>query len=248
MDSTVVSDKATSRWTKVLELAATVTLLCIGAGMFWRNQTNPAPAVRAASASAIDLSVPTTPISIEGDEARGSTRASVVLIEYSDFQCPFCARAALNILPEVIKEYVDTGVVLLVFKHLPLQFHTQAAGAAAASVCAAQQGKFWEAHDALFADSRRLGEEDLRDSMSRIGVNMASYDSCRKAKTADERVEANRSEAARLGISGTPAFLVGHKIDSGSTVRIAATMAGARPIAEFRKVLDSELRQVGSKR
>jgi len=138
--------------------------------------------------------------------AVGPADAPVTLIEFSDFQCPFCSRA----LP-VIKALRDRYPTQLrvVYKHLPLEsIHPRARAAAEAAVCAEEQGRFWEFHDQVFANASALSDDDLRGHASKVGLDLAAFETCRASTKGAERVEADMAEAKAAGVTGTPAFVL----------------------------------------
>ncbi len=164
-------------------------------------------------------------------EAKGPTRgpadAKVTIVEFSDFQCPFCSRAH-DTVEEVMKLYA--GKVKLTFRHFPLAFHQQAPKAAEASLCAGEQQKFWEYHDALFANQAKLMPEDLKEAAKTLGLDAAKFAECldsgKMKKTVDEDMEA----AKKVGVSGTPAFFIN-----------GVMLSGAQPVEAFKEVIDAEL-------
>ena len=228
-----------SRWRSVFEPLTTILMLGFAAVFVWQGWTrssSPQPA------RARLLDVPRDPIPIVAAPIRGVQTARIAIVVYSDFQCPFCGAVARDTLPMLIRDYVDTGKVLLAFKHLPLAIHPLAPGAAAAAVCAAQQGRFWQMHDRLFMEPIRLADSDLRSAAVQAGVDLNIYDFCRAGESAAEIVEADKSHAESLGITGTPTFLFG-TVASEGTVRATDVLTGAKPIAVFRQILDRLLRQ-----
>ena len=168
--------------------------------------------------------------------SRGSASAPVTVYEISDFQCPFCATFALETMPVLEREYVQTGRVRWVFVNLPLSMHRNAVPAAELAMCAARQGRFWPVHDLLFATQERwagLAEPgrlflQLADS---AGVDRDSVTACVRAAATREIVRADAEGAVRSGARSTPSFY----IEGGILV-------GAQPAEVFRAVLDSIIR------
>jgi protein-disulfide isomerase len=145
--------------------------------------------------------------------ARGPADARVTIVEFSDFQCPFCARAK-PVLDEVEKRHPKD--VRIVYRHLPLDsIHPRARPSAEASACAAESNKFWEYHDRLFANNKALSDADLRKYASEVGLDAAAFDECLKSGRQKAAVDADVQEAQRLGITGTPAFVVNGILMSG---------------------------------
>jgi protein-disulfide isomerase len=139
------------------------------------------------------------------DPSRGSRDAKVTVVEFSDFQCPFCSRA-VPVVKEVEKEFA--GEVRVVWKHLPLSFHPNAMPAALAAEAARQQGKFWEMHDRLFAGQQSLSDAAYAKNARELGLDMARFDKALQDPTTRARVEEDAKAAAAAGVSGTPTFLV----------------------------------------
>ena len=171
----------------------------------------------------------------------GDPAARVVLIEYSDFECPFCARFHSGPLQELTSEYFETGKAALAFRHLPLPgLHPNATRAAEAAACAGAQGRFWELHDILFEKRTTLGESALARHATEAGVDMDGWRDCMEQGHFAATVAAEAAEAAQLGLTGTPAFFVGIREKNG-TVRVLSAIRGSRPIGEFRASLDAAL-------
>jgi len=172
-----------------------------------------------------------------GDEYRGDVNAPLTVIEFSDFQCPFCLRHEQETQPALDKNYVDTGKVLWVYKNFPLNIHPQAPAAAIAGECAANQGKFWEMHDALFNNVQKWSIDDptevFKTLATDLGLNVDTYATCLKDPKIKERVDSDESEGAQY-VQGTPTFIIVHG-DQGSII------PGALPEASFAKVLDEQL-------
>jgi len=148
-------------------------------------------------------------------------------VEFSDFQCPYCAQA-LPIVRQVREEYGDR--VRVVFRDFPLSIHQNAAKAAEAGACAREQGHFWEMHDRLFADQQHLGVDDLKASAKVLGLDSQAFDTCLDSGRYEPTWQAATKEAEAYGVSGTPFFFVNGRI-----------LNGVVPIATFKRVIDEEL-------
>src|SRR5262249_7515398 len=154
----------------------------------------------------------------------------IVIVEYSDFQCPYCAAFTRDTLPVLLKDYVDTGRVQFVFRHLPLDaIHPRAIKASAAAECAFQQNKFWEMHNALFADPAHLDDASLDTRARAIGLQPEAYAACMNSPSS--RAQTDARGGFDLHIGGTPTFLVGTRDASGG-VRVGQIIEGNRAIAE----------------
>ena len=166
-------------------------------------------------------------INLKGAPFRGSEDAKVTLVEFSDFQCPFCARVSPT-LDKIEETYGEQ--VKIVFKHLPLSMHTKAPAAHAASVAAGEQGKFWEMHDKIFANQRQMSEENYVIWAGELGLDVDRFKTDLKSPAVKARVDADAREAAALGVTGTPAFFLNGKYYSG-----------AKPYDEFKRLIDAAL-------
>jgi protein-disulfide isomerase len=164
--------------------------------------------------------------------SRGPADAAVTLIEFSDYQCPFCKRAEPTVL-ELLKKYPTQ--VRLVYRHMPLDgLHPRARAAAIAAVCADQQGKFWEYHDVLFANQQALGDADLEKYATDLGLDAGKFKTCRQDPASETRVNTDALAARAAGLTGTPAFFVN-----------GILISGARPIEDFTRWIDQELADKG---
>jgi protein-disulfide isomerase len=226
-----------SSWQTWCDLALGLAILIVTSAALWTALRNGLVGGRTASMGAIEL--PTRAISIAGAIVNGKGSAKVAVIEYFDFQCPYCRVFARTTLPLVQRKYVDSGDVVFVFRQLPLKGHQFAFRAAEAAQCAAEQGRFVEMYDALFTNPDRLSEDDLLDHAKGLGLGGDSFQAC-MAGTAAAHVEADAAGAALLGIHETPVFLVG-RVQSDRTVRVVNSIVGAKSFSEFQGVLDGAL-------
>jgi protein-disulfide isomerase len=201
------------------------------------------PAPAAASGSAASMPVPTTPISIQNAPSRGAAGAKVTLIEFSDFECPFCGRYSRETYAQIQKEYVDTGKVRYVFRNAPIEeLHARAFGAAVAGECAREQApeKFWALHDRMFRDQRNLTPVGLRSSADMVGVDLAAYDRCVAGDAAKAKVRADLNAAVTFGATATPTFFLAVE-EKGGKVRALQKIVGAKSFAVFKTALDTLL-------
>jgi protein-disulfide isomerase len=168
----------------------------------------------------------------------GRAGAPVTIIEFSDFECPYCARYALQTFPELRRNYVDTGKVRYAARDLPLSFHRYAIPAAVAARCAGEQGRFWEYRHALFKEQSRLGSAPYTEIAQALGLDLTRFMSCRTDGRAAAAVRADARLAQSQGITSTPTFVVGHVVDGQFQ---AETFSGARSYAEFATRVDALL-------
>ena len=166
-------------------------------------------------------------VNLAGSPARGLDSAKVSIVEFSDFQCPFCGRVNPT-LERIQKEYGDS--VRIVFKHLPLSIHSKAPAAHAAAEAAHRQGKFWEMHDRIFANQRALEADVLEGYAQAIGLDMDQYRKDIASPDVKKRIEADTSEARKLGVTGTPGFFLNGRF-----------LSGAQPFERFKAMIDEEL-------
>ena len=165
------------------------------------------------------------------DPSRGPADAPVTLVEYSDFQCPYCVRVQ-DTLDQLEERYGDR--LRHVFKQLPLPMHAQAELAARASLCAADQGEFWPLHDWLFANRSQLSRDSIVAAAVEAGVDEEPFSTCLDEERYAEQVAEDIEQARRYGITGTPGFLVNGRF-----------LGGAQPLENFVEVIDDELRRAG---
>jgi protein-disulfide isomerase len=167
----------------------------------------------------------------------GAAGAPVTLIEFTDYQCPFCKRFYERTWPELKRKYVDTGKVRLVVRDMPLSFHAQALPAAIAARCAGEQGRFAAVFDALFS-AAELSAESIRGILKSAGVAPDVYDRCAASPAVRQAISVDSSEAERLGINGTPGFVIAQKSNGKLE---GGLVVGAQPTAVFTSRLDALL-------
>ncbi len=182
-------------------------------------------------------------ISIDDDPIRGNQNAPITIIEFSDYQCPFCARFYTQTLPLIMDEYIDQGKVKLVYRDFPIQSsHPNAMPAAVAAECANEQGKYWEYHDTLFEKQQEWNKLDVASAViafkqyaSEINLAQEKFDSCLDTGKYLEEVRNDLNDGRDYGVDGTPGFFVGN--DQIGYVKLS----GAQPFESFKKVIESQL-------
>ncbi|MGO8969463.1 MAG: thioredoxin domain-containing protein [Myxococcaceae bacterium] len=174
----------------------------------------------------IDLPPPRVEVAATGP-ARGPGDAKVTIVEFSDFQCPYCG-AAFATVEQLMQQYA--GKVKLVFRQFPLPIHPQAEKAAEASLCAADQGKFWEFYDLLFKNQKKLDVSELKSYAASAGLDGPKFAQCLDSGEKKKQVDADIEAGQAAGVNGTPAFFIN-----------GVFINGAMPIDEFKKVIDPEL-------
>jgi protein-disulfide isomerase len=179
-----------------------------------------------------------TNISIGDAPLLGSEEAKVTVVEFSDFQCPFCASFFSNTLPEIKKHYIDTGKIKFYYKHYPLDFHQNAKIASVASECANEEGKFWDYHDILLANQTAWetisGNDTTKTLVSyaeSLGLDSSKFESCLNSMKYERTVDSDLEQGYVMGVTGTPAFFIG-------TEGNYTLIEGAQPFESFRQAID----------
>jgi protein-disulfide isomerase len=190
--------------------------------------------VEVQSADDISEPEPTSYLSPDGSQAgidhpqRGGDHAPVTIVEYSDFQCPYC-RQEESLLRRLLNTYGDQ--VRLVYMDYPLPSHPRAMEAAMAARCADEQGKFWAYHDALFASSSALSTPELKAAATQLGLDSATFDACLDQHKYKSAVLADITEGEKAGAQGTPYFVIGGR-----------SMNGPQPLSAIESAIDDQLR------
>lgn len=174
---------------------------------------------------------------------KGEVNAPVTLVEFSDYQCPFCKRHADTVLPALLESYVTTGKVRFVMREFPIEnLHPRAEAASEAALCAADQGNYWGMHDALFNDQKANSDEDFQRFAEDLGLNAAKFSLCMLDDRRLEQIKADQLEGQKLGISGTPSFVLGlTDPDDSNTVHLTRFIRGAQPFPTFAGAIESLL-------
>ena len=180
-------------------------------------------------------------VSLDDDPSKGDPNAPLTLVEFSDYQCPFCARHFRDTLPQIEAEYIKTGKLRYVFRDFPLDFHAQAERAAQAAQCAGDQGKYWPMHDQLFSDPRAISLDDFTVQATAIGLDLVRFNTCLSEKKYAEEVKKDLKEGQQLGITGTPGFFIGRTDVAANQAKGARPLIGAQPYASFKAAFDALL-------
>jgi protein-disulfide isomerase len=173
--------------------------------------------------------------------SKGDPNAKVVMIEFSDFECPFCREYTKTIYNQILETYVTPGKVRYVFVDFPGEkIHPHALKAAEAARCANEQGKFWEMHDQLFARQKDLGSSGIGDAAQAAGLKKAEFDACFASGKYSEPVVQVEQANAKLGMTGTPTFVFATPDPSNpSKVKMVRALVGGQPYSAFQQILDS---------
>jgi protein-disulfide isomerase len=172
----------------------------------------------------------TASVSVAGMPFLGAAGAPLTLVMFTDYQCPFCSRFETQTLPEIKKQYIDTGKLRFVVRDLPLPFHANAPKAAEATHCADEQGKYWELRDKLVSNSDKLEARLLPDYAKQVGMDVSKFSACLESGRHAGKVKASAAVAASIGISGTPSFVVGR---TNGDLAEGFKLVGAQPFAAF---------------
>ena len=175
----------------------------------------------------------------------GLPDATVTLVEFTDYQCPFCRRHGARTKPQLVKEYVETGKVKYVVREFPLaQIHPQATKAAEAALCAGDQGKYWDMNNVFFANQRKLKVADLKAHAEGLGLDVARFNECLDGKKYAKRVQSDLQAGIKAGVRGTPSFFLG-LTDPADQTKFKATkmLRGAQPYSAFKQAIDQLIAQ-----
>jgi len=199
-------------------------------------QTNGQPAISAAPARP----QPPSTLDIHGENFRGEGDARVAIIEYADFECPYCGEYERKVFPQLFSDYIETGKVKYFYRDLPLPMHARALPAARAARCAGEQGKYWEMHDSLFAKQTALSAPALLDRAQTLGLDTEKFNECQASEKYVADIQKSASDAQKMGIDGTPTFFLGVVEPSGD-VTIEKRIKGTAPFDVFKSELDALL-------
>lgn len=173
----------------------------------------------------------------KGAPVQGRDDAKVTIVEFSDYECPYCRAFYENTLPQIRKQYIDTGKARLMYRDYPLSFHESAKPGAMAAQCANDQGKFWQFHDKIFGELGKKGQgtvpfstDELKSWASQLGLDRAQFDKCLDSGKYSTQVDADVAAGTAAGVSGTPSFFINGQL-----------LVGAQPFAAFKAVIDQAL-------
>lgn len=212
------------------------------------TQTQPQAATAPAQAPQAPTAPTSSKVSVSDNPMIGSKDAKVTVIEFSDYECPFCKRHFDEVYPKLKKDYIDTGKVKLVFRDYPLPFHDpMATYEAMAARCAREQGgdaTYFKIHDEMFkqttSNGNGLTKEKIRQIATDLGLNADSIASCADANKYKDKVTKDIADGGAAGVSGTPSFFVGKSDPSGTIT--GQLIVGAQPYTVFQAALDALLK------
>ena len=179
-----------------------------------------------------------------GANVLGKTDAPLTLVEYTDYQCPFCKRFYESTFADLKKNFIDTGKVKFVSRNLPLAFHQHALKAAEAAFCAGEQGKYWEMRDALFMNQNKLDVESIKGYANGLSLKADAFKGCLDSGKFAKEIGDEAANAGAIGITGTPTFVLG--VAKGDSVE-GRKIVGAQPYAAFELQINELLKDSAKK-
>jgi len=196
--------------------------------------------LRRRQAAVID--VPNVVLPIDGYPSKGSQSAKLILVEFTDYQCPFCGRHFQQTSPQIERDYVNTGRIKYVVRDFPLEsIHKDALKAAEAAHCAREHGQYWQMHDRLFNSQNALAADHLSAYAGALGLDVQSFRRCLDSNQYSAKIRQDLVDAQKVGVQATPSSLLGVAEPGGSSVKVVKMIAGAHPYTVFKEAIDSLL-------
>lgn len=173
---------------------------------------------------------------------KGNANAAVTLVEFTDYECGFCARHVKETMPQLERDYIATGKVKYVFRNFPLEsIHKQSFKAHIAATCAGEQGKFWEMHDRLFANQTALAPAQMLGHAQALGLDAARFQACFDGAVQSDQIRKDIVEGQKAGVTATPAFFLGYTSGDGTTLKVVKSLVGAKAYPMFKEEIDTLL-------
>ena len=189
-------------------------------------------------------SKPDTPkevlVSFDDDYIKGDPKAPVTILEFSDYQCPYCRKFHNEVLPQIQEEYISKGKVRYIFRDYPLSFHKQAVPAAVAANCAGEQGKYWEMNDFLFSNPGKLSTAKIIPEAEGLGLDKAKFEACVNDDSKKAEVDADFKAGKNYGVRGTPSLFIG-KTGDGKEMN-ALYLRGLRQFDSLKPIIEKQLK------
>ena len=223
----------------VIAVLAILLVVSVFTGGFGFGSSNPTPTGNVVANNPAPAPTPlpsdnAAPVNaqalIDDDAVKGDKNAPVTIVEFSDYECPFCGRFYSDTLSQIDNEYIKTGKVKLVYRDFPLSFHAQAQKAAEAAECAGEQNKYYEMHNKLFESGVAGGVASFKQYAKDIGLNSGKFDDCLDTGKMASEIQKDFNDGQNAGIQGTPGFIVNGQM-----------ISGAQPFSAFKQVIDAEL-------
>ena len=181
-------------------------------------------------------------LSTEGSPFKGDKNSKLTLIEFSDYQCPFCGRHFRQTMPLIDRDYVKTGKLKYVFRDFPIEaIHPLAFKAHEAAHCAGEQRKYWEMHDRLFANQKALNPKDLSRHAKALGLDLSNFRQCLGSGKYAKKIRKDMAEGVKAGVKGTPTFFLGFTNPNDSKLRPMIRIRGAHPYPKFKQAIENLL-------
>ncbi|PYM41006.1 MAG: disulfide bond formation protein DsbA [Candidatus Rokuibacteriota bacterium] len=181
-------------------------------------------------------------LGVDRHPSQGSDTAVLTLVEFSDYQCPFCGLYVRETSSQIRRDYVETGKLKYVFRNFPLEaIHGDAFKAAEAAHCAGEQGKYWEMHDRLFANQRALGGAQLPVHAQALGLTAQAFGECLDSGKYAAEIRKDLEDGQKAGVRGTPTFFLGLTDAKTGQVRVVKMIVGAQPYARFKEAIEALL-------
>ena len=184
----------------------------------------------------------TSPLLLQGEPVLGNPSAPLTIVEFSDFECSYCRRFHKQVMPQLKRDYIDTGLVRFVHKDLPLPYHPHALPAAAAARCAGEQNRYWELYSSLFNQQNCLGCKGVLAIAAEAELNTSKLQACMERESTSAQINTNRSEASLHNISATPTFVIGPTQSDGRLD--GQVIEGALPWATFKSTIETALHKL----
>ena len=224
-------------WKSLTAILAILLIISMFTGGFGiGSNSQPAQAEQVAQVAQpreeVKPSAPSADISslIDDDAVEGDANAPVTIIEWSDYECPFCARFYSQTLGQIRSNYIETGKVKLVYRDFPLSFHANAQKAAEAAECAGEQDKYYEMHNKLFEEGVDGGVTSFKQYAKDIGLDTSKFNDCLDSGTMAQEIAKDFQDGQAVGITGTPGFIINGKL-----------VSGAQPYSVFEQVIEAAL-------
>jgi protein-disulfide isomerase len=187
-------------------------------------------------------------VDLDGAPQKGNPDVQVALVEFSDYECPFCIRHFRETMPLIEKNYLATGKILYAFRDFPIdELHPQAVKAHEAAQCGLAQGKFWEMHTALFGPPSQHSVEGLEATAAQAGLDLPTFRECIASGRTTAGIRETTQQAFAFGANGTPSFFIGLIDRATNQVKVTRAMSGALPFAQFAQALEAALAEAAKK-
>jgi protein-disulfide isomerase len=233
------------RWTVVLPIAC----LAITLGFWWDTSTRLRDVSDRQERLARDVAAlrQMPVIDVTGAPALGSEDVVVTLIEFSDYECPFCIRHYKETMPQIAREFIDRGQLRYVFRDFPIvSIHPDSPRAHEAARCANDQGKFWQMHSRLFSAPGTHSVDALTRQAVAAGLDLQQFEACLSSGRHADEVKASVAEITELGANGTPVFFVGIRDRRTNHVDVQRAITGAQPFEAFKEAIEDVLKRVSA--